>query len=351
MNIISLFSGCGGLDKGFENSGFNVIWANDNAPSVWETYQTNFPNITLEKKSLAKIDSSAIPNEFIGVIGGPPCQSWSNAGSGRGFKDKRGALFLDYIRVINDKNPLFFVAENVEGLMAKRNIDAFNKIKELLETSGNFGYNLSIETLNSADFEVPQNRKRVFFVGYRNDLNLKFKFPSSIKNHVTVENYIKDLENFAIAAQEGNRSNFNKCSVPNHEYWTGGYSYIFMSRNRVLSWDEPSYTLQASGRQTPIHPSAPKMVKVEKDIMKFVDGKEHLYRRLSIRECARIQTFPDSFKFKYETLNAGYKMIGNSVPVKLAYHISSIIHQDMQNLFFNQSLKNVQAEFQRVVGL
>ena len=103
-----------------------------------------------------------------------------------------------------------------------------------------------------------------------------------------------------------------------------------MSRNRVRSWDEPSFTIQAGGRHAPIHPNAPKMTKVGKDKFVFKRGKESTYRRLSVRECARIQTFPDNFKFVYKDLNDGYKMIGNAVPVNLAFHIAKAIAKDIK---------------------
>ena len=105
----------------------------------------------------------------------------------------------------------------------------------------------------------------------------------------------------------------------------GGFSTIYMSRNRVRSWDEQSFTIQAGGRHAPIHPQAPKMLFVEKNKRIFVPGKEELYRRLSVRECARIQTFPDNFKFYYEDIADGYKMVGNAVPVMLAYHVANSI--------------------------
>ena len=330
MNIISLFSGCGGMDLGFHKAGFDTIWANDNASSVWETYEKNFPNCVFDKRSLTVINGDDIPNNIVGVIGGPPCQSWSSAGNRKGFEDSRGKLFNDFIRIIEEKQPLFFVAENVQGLLSKRNKDALEKIKESLSSAGN-GYNLTVELVNAADYGVPQNRKRVFFVGYRKDTNLEFKFPKPLNRKKTVRDAIWDLRNSALpGTKTGNVSNGDKCKFPNHEYWVGGYSYIFMSRNRVLSWDLQSYTAQASGRQTSIHPNAPKMEKVKKDVMKFVSGKEHLYRRLSVRECARIQTFPDNFIFHYNTnINSGYKMIGNAVPVDLAAEIGNVIYNDL----------------------
>ena len=118
--------------------------------------------------------------------------------------------------------------------------------------------------------------------------------------------------------------------MPNHEYMTGGFSTIYMSRNRVRGWEEQSFTIQAGGRHAPIHPKAPKMVFVEQNKRIFAPGKEELYRRLSVRECARIQTFPDDFVFKYENIADGYKMIGNAVPVNLAHAVAEAIKQALK---------------------
>lgn len=118
----------------------------------------------------------------------------------------------------------------------------------------------------------------------------------------------------------------------NNEYFTGGYSSIFMSRNRVKSWEEQAFTVQASGRQCQLHPQAPKMIKIETDKFKFVSDKEYLYRRLTVREIARIQGFPDNFQFIYDNVNDGYKMIGNAVPVNLAYEIAIAIKNELEKL-------------------
>ena len=116
----------------------------------------------------------------------------------------------------------------------------------------------------------------------------------------------------------------------------GGFSTIYMSRNRVRSWEEPSFTIQAGGRHAPIHPQAPKMKFISQNKRIFVSGKEHLYRRLSVRECARIQTFPDDFIFKYENIADGYKMVGNAVPVEFARHIAVKIVLDIQDFLVSQ---------------
>ena len=110
---------------------------------------------------------------------------------------------------------------------------------------------------------------------------------------------------------------------------TGGFSTIYMSRNRVRSWDEQSFTIQAGGRHAPIHPQAPKMTFVEKNKREFVKGKEYLYRRLTVRECARIQTFPDNFQFYYTDVADGYKMVGNAVPVRLANVVANAIKNSL----------------------
>ena len=141
---------------------------------------------------------------------------------------------------------------------------------------------------------------------------------------MTLKDAIWDLQNTAVPALEKNKAN-KDLQILNHEYFVGSYSTIFMSRNRVRAWDEPAFTVQASGRQCQLHPQAPKMIKVEKNRQKFVEGKEHLYRRLTVRECARVQGFPDDFEFLYNDVDMGYKMIGNAVPVNLAYAVANQI--------------------------
>lgn len=327
--IISLFSGAGGLDRGFEKAGFNIVWANEYDSSIWETFKYNFPKTYLDNRDIRNIPSVDIP-KCIGIIGGPPCQSWSEAGALRGIKDSRGKLFYEFIRILKDKKPLFFLAENVSGMLAQRHAKALANIKSLFEKSG---YNLSFQLINANDYNVPQDRKRVFFVGYRKDLGLIFNFPKKQKYKPVLRNAIWDLQNTVIAAKEKNYTNGNLCKIPNHEYMTGSFSTIFMSRNRVRNWDEPSFTIQAGGRHAPIHPQAPKMIFIEQNKRSFVKGKEHLYRRLSVRECARIQTFPDNFIFKYSNIADGYKMVGNAVPVNMAYVLANKIMQDLKTYY------------------
>ena len=324
MNIISLFSGCGGLDLGFEKAGFNVVVANEFDKNIWETFKVNHPNTKLIEGDIRNIKEEDLPDNVDGIIGGPPCQSWSEAGSLKGIDDDRGKLFYEYIRILKNKQPKFFLAENVSGMLADRHSEAVNNILQMFKECG---YNVSLTLVNAKNYGVAQERKRVFYIGFRSDLNIDFVFPKGSteddNKKITLRDIIWDLKDSAVPALEKNQHNPN--AINNNEYFTGSYSPIFMSRNRVKNWDEQAFTVQASGRQCQLHPQAPKMVKVDKNDCRFVKGKEHLYRRMTIREIARIQGFPDSFKFIYQNTNDAYKMIGNAVPVNLAYEVACAI--------------------------
>lgn len=333
FNIISLFSGCGGLDLGFKKAGFTIPVANEFDKTIFETFKINHPNTHLIEGDIRKITYDEI-NRFIsgdvdGIIGGPPCQSWSEAGSLRGIDDTRGQLFYDYIRILKEFKPKFFLAENVKGMLFNRHNEA---VKNILSMFEELGYDVSLTLVNAKDYGVAEERKRVFYIGFRKDLNIDFRFPkgSTVDDNkkITLRDVISDLQESAVPALEKNYH--NPMSINNNEYFVGSYSPIFMSRNRVKNWDEQAYTVQASGRQCQLHPQAPKMVKYGKNDYRFVYGKEDLYRRMTIREIARIQGFPDDFKFIYQNTNNAYKMIGNAVPVNLAYEIAIAIKKFLE---------------------
>ena len=324
MKIISLFSGCGGLDLGFEKAGFDIPVANEFDKNIWKTFEINHPQTKLLKEDIRYLDTKAFPSDIDGIIGGPPCQSWSEAGSLKGIEDDRGKLFYEYIRILKSVQPKFFLAENVSGMLADRHSEAVKNILKMFEECG---YDVSLTLVNAKDYGVAQERKRVFYIGFRKDLNIKFDFPKGSteddNKKITLRDIIWDLKDTAVPAGEKNQHNPN--AINNNEYFIGSYSPIFMSRNRVKGWDEQAFTVQASGRQCQIHPQAPKMIKVDKNDCRFVEGKENLYRRMTIREVARVQGFPDDFKFVYSNTNDAYKMIGNAVPVNLAYEVACAI--------------------------
>ncbi|MBO5303203.1 MAG: DNA cytosine methyltransferase [Lachnospiraceae bacterium] len=329
MKVISLFSGCGGLDLGFEKAGFEIPIANECDKTIWETFKINHRNTKLIEGDIRNISERDFPKDVDGIIGGPPCQSWSEAGSLRGIEDQRGQLFFDYIRILREVKPRFFLAENVSGMLANRHSEAVKNILQMFEESG---YNVSLTMVNAKDFGVAEERKRVFYIGFRKDLNIKFSFPKGSteddEKKITLRDVIWDLQDSAVPALDKNYH--NPQAINNNEYFIGAYSPIFMSRNRVKSWDEQAYTVQASGRQCQIHPQAPKMIKVATNDCRFVEGKEDLYRRMTVREIARVQGFPDDFKFIYDKVDIAYKMIGNAVPVNLAYEIAIAIKEALE---------------------
>lgn len=333
MNVISLFSGCGGLDLGFERAGFHIPVANEFDPTIYETFKINHPKTHLIEGDIRQVTKEDIApyidGEVDGIIGGPPCQSWSEAGALRGIEDARGKLFYDYIRLLKEFAPKFFLAENVSGMLANRHSEAVQNILHMFEEAG---YDVSLTLVNAKNYGVAEERKRVFYIGFRKDLNIQFVFPKGSTEEedakLTLRDIIWDLQDTAVPA--GPKNHHNPEAVNNNEYFTGAFSPIFMSRNRVKGWDEQAFTVQASGRQCQLHPQAPKMQKFGKDDCRFVEGSEHLYRRMTIREIARIQGFPDDFQFLYKETNNAYKMIGNAVPVNLAYEIATAIKLFLQ---------------------
>ena len=208
MNVISLFSGCGGLDLGFERAGFNISVANEYDKTIWETFKINHPNTKLIEGDIRNITEEDFPDNIDGIIGGPPCQSWSEAGALRGIEDARGQLFYEYIRILKDKQPKFFLAENVSGMLANRHSEA---VKNILNMFDECGYNVSLTLVNAKDYGVAQERKRVFYIGFRKDLNIKFKFPiGSTKDDdkkITLKDIIWDLQLTAVPALERNKHN------------------------------------------------------------------------------------------------------------------------------------------------
>jgi len=324
MEIASFFSGAGGLDLGFTNAGFRLVFANDNWKGCQKTFEENH-KVVLDTRPIAEITHEEIP-EVVGFVGGPPCQSWSIAGAMRGSSDPRGQSFFDYISLVKNKKPLFFLAENVAGIVSKSHVKEFEKILDQFRDE----YDVEWKLLNTRDFGVPQDRKRVIVIGYRKDLNKKFNFDNlSNSKIITLREAIGDLPENVVLVKK-NRANDN-LNIPNHEHMDAGFSSQFLSRNRRRSWEEPSFTIQAQVRQAPIHPSSDEMIKKGPDEWVFKGGESAKHRRFSVRECARIQTFPDEFVFHYKFVSDGYKMIGNAVPVKFAEVLANQIKEDLKD--------------------
>lgn len=325
FKLISLFSGCGGLDLGFLKAGFNIIWANEYDKSIWETYRHNHPDTFLDTRDIRTVPFNEIP-DCDGIIGGPPCQAWSEGGKMLGLKDERGAVFYEYIKIVAAKKPLFFCLENVAGILDPSHKKALDGFISMFNCAG---YKLSVALLNAVDYKIPQDRKRVFIIGMRDDINITYQFPPIISRQtITLQQAIGDINEIPTPYLSHNIVEININRL-NHDYYCGAYDNKFMARNRVRTWTEPSFTIQALAKNAPIHPQAPKMHFVNSNKRTFEKGKEHLYRHLSIRECARIQTFPDSFRFIYSDIQSGYRMVGNAVPPRLAFYLATSVKQQL----------------------
>lgn len=366
FNLLSLFCGAGGLDLGVELAGlaavigeeqaleafrdkdyynairhesvFHKIYANDNFKEALETSENNFPASTFfHNKDIRKIHH--FPQSDI-VLGGFPCPGYSEAGP-RLIDDKRNFLYLHYIRCLIQSRPKIFIAENVKGMMTLGKGEVF---RQIIQDFAAAGYRIYHKLVNARDYGVPQIRQRVFLVGVREDVDFVYDFPEPTHGQT---NLLAEGENNLLPFVTLEEAIGDLRDNPG-PYFTGSYSTIFMSRNRKKRWDEQSFTIQASGRQAPIHPDGLPMQKVGKDEWIFPDGEEN-NRRLSVKEIQRIQTFPDWWEFSGGNstslsvrIDRQYKQIGNAVPVMLAYAIAKPIAQWAVQHLQEQGL-NVQA--------
>ena len=391
LKVVGLFSGCGGLDLGFIQAGFDVIWANDFNADAVKTYQKNIGNHII-CGDITKIKSSEIPDNFDVLLGGFPCQGFSIANSKRNMDDKRNFLYLEMLRIIKDKKPKFFVAENVKGLLS---MEKGRIIEMIVSDFKKIGYKVDYKVLKASDYGVPQNRERVVIIGNRLGLTNPFpKITHGEKNEklspfVTVKEVVSHLSNkrisinpikvnkklifnhiartnvqdefwgrkhpvnqhdicdylrywrdksgwstkkvdehFGYAHTAGHwfRKDNNSGSIPNPKDWWELKKILkfdnkydkavtelvlkpitFEQSLRINNWDKPSDTITATGPE--IHPNRE--------------------RRMSVRECAIIQSFPDDFIFE-GSMASMYQQIGNAVPVLLANKIAKEIKSSLK---------------------
>jgi DNA (cytosine-5)-methyltransferase 1 len=321
--VIDLFCGAGGLSLGFDKAGFKVIWANDNNKWACETYAARFGKGAVQCCNIE--DVKEFPKADV-VVGGYPCQGFSLAGN-RLVTDPRNTLYLEFAKCIKDVRPKFFVAENVPGLLTLKNGEIIEAmVKEFGKINGGYNVKYTHKPLNAMDYGVPQERKRVFIVGVRKDIDFEFDFPEpthgpGLEPHVTLKKAIGHMP----APKDG-------------EVYDAGYSSIYMSRNRKKSWDDVSFTIQAGARHAPQHPEGEPMKKVRwsethpEEDLNYKDSKEKHHwlfqgsknRRLSYKECAAVQSFPEEFEFKGPLIEK-YAQIGNAVPPRLAEAVASEI--------------------------
>lgn len=316
MSVVSLFAGAGGLDVGIEMAGLRVIWANELDKDACDTYIANHPHVYVERGDIGNVKT--FPKADV-VVGGYPCQGFSLAGN-RLITDERNYLYKHFVRALKDVRPKFFIAENVKGMLT---LGGGKIIEAMVEAYKEEGYRVKYQLVNAKNYGVPQDRERVFIVGVREDIAFEYDFPFpthgdglGLKPYVTLRDSIGHLKPSEIG-----------------EYDQSGFSSRYLSRNRKRSWDEVSYTIQASGRQAPMHPSGDPMINVDRDKWILPDTSEH--RKLSWVECALIQTFPPNYVWK-GNLSSRYKQIGNAVPCLLAKAIAKPIADYLRNYYEEQ---------------
>ncbi len=319
-NVIELFAGAGGLALGLENAGFKSLGLVEIDKFACETLRKNRENWNVVEEDIVNVSKEGIRRylnsnlEIDLVSGGYPCQAFSYAGKKLGLEDTRGTLFYNFSEIIKEVKPKVFLAENVKGLMTH---DEGRTFKTMLDVFEELGYKVSYEILNSKNYQVAQKRERIVIIGVRKDLvkkyQLEYKFPKPFENILTLRDILKDVPSSIGAKYPEKKKNVLDLVPPGgcwrdlpeeiardymgKSYYSGG-GRTGMARR--LSWDEQSLTLTCSPAQKQTERCHPDET-----------------RPFTVREYARIQSFPDNWEF-CGSMNQQYKQIGNAVPVNLA---------------------------------
>ena len=327
-NIIDLFCGCGGLSKGFEMAGFNTVLAIDFWKDAVETFNNNHKNKVAICDDVSKISNDFLDdftkkNKITGIVGGPPCQGYSTVGK-RDINDDRNYLYLQYCRIVEKVKPEFFVLENVKGLLTLNN----GKFKEdIVERFTKLGYIVDYKILNSADYGVPQNRNRVFFVGIKNK---KFKFPKEKLKKVTTYEAISDLtsyeDKYTTSAQTSYQKNMrgNNKQLKNNEFTVHTEKTIDViskipDGGKITDLPKEFWEIRKYNKAFQRMNSKLQANTIDTGHRNYFHYSEN--RIPTVRESARIQSFPDNFIF-YGSRTSQYKQVGNAVPPLLANAIA-----------------------------
>nr|WP_236613323.1 DNA cytosine methyltransferase [Chrysiogenes arsenatis] len=332
FSSIELFAGAGGMALGFENAGFTHSLLVEIDKTAVSTLHHNRPIWPTVHADVSKVDFKSLQADV--VAGGFPCQAFSYAGHRLGFEDTRGTLFFEFARCIAETTPRIVVGENVRGLL---NHDNGNTLQTMLQVLDELGYDTVHRVLRAQYLDVAQKRERLVIIGLRRDFESDFFLPKA-------KNYIVPLRAALHQVPESNGAQYTEKKrkvmeqVPEGGYWRDlpdtvqreymGASYFHTGGKtgmaRRLSWSEPSLTLTCNPAQKQTercHPSET--------------------RPLSVREYARIQSFPDEWHFAGST-NAQYKQIGNAVPVNLAYHVGCCVRGMLEGSFDAETMERVE---------
>ncbi len=326
MRAASLFSGCGGLDLGAADGGCEIVFASDIDAEAEAAHRSLLPEADFEAAPVGDIRS--LPKVDL-LLGGYPCQAFSDGGLRRPEEDPRSTLFREFVRLLGTASPKYFVVENVPGLARLRGGRLLREQLEALSAAGPRGYHVSWKLLKAEEFGVPQRRRRIVGVGVRRDLGLYYAFPELTHGD---GHTLLPLQSGGEAVRDlplWPKGEFYEHAVPEHNF-----SWYFMSRNRKARWEDPARTVLASWRHVSLHPASPAMEFVERDprdknrqTWRFADEHDHLGvadtrpvldrpRRLSARECARLQGLPDHLRLA-DDIRVAFRHVGNAVPPRL----------------------------------
>jgi len=303
LKVVSLFAGAGGMDLGFINADHDIIWANDNYADAIETYKMNIgEHIVCE--DIKKIPSEKIPDCDI-IIGGFPCQGFSVANPKRSTKDSRNKLYLEMLRIVKEKQPKFFLAENVKGILSLAKGKAMNLIVSDFQEAG---YKVKYCQLNAADYGVPQKRERVFILGTRKDVTVSIEFPPPPTHAEPGSKRLDGLKPWVSIGEvlQGIPEPADAPDLPNHTCSKYKLRFNNYLGHRYVEPTKPAPTITARGDMRGgvviiHHPSN--------------------QRRMTARELASVQSFPLDFVFSGSRTSA-YRQIANAVPPLLAFNIA-----------------------------
>lgn len=317
LKVASLFCGCGGTDVGllgdfdflgkhYESNGMEIVYANDIDDNACNIFKENF-EITPDNRDIREVKSEEIP-EFDILTGGFPCQSFSIIAQNPkrlGVKDERGKLFFEMCRILRERQPKCFIAENVKGILTANKKSAFPLILKEFEESG---YDVQYRILNSANYGVPQKRERVIIVGFRKDLNIDFSFPD-------VE--IADENNFAPLKKVIEKKVDEKYFFSERAVAGMMKKRESMNKGRAQDINKPCNTVGAHLAKVSLNSTDPVLM----------EGKR--YRRFTPREVARIQSFPDNFEL-VGSETAQYRALGNAIPPVMFWYVAKAVSEELQ---------------------
>ena len=329
-SYIDLFCGAGGLSFGFDKAGFENIFSVEINPEFAKTYKKNFPSHKLLVEDIRDISNDTV-KELVGgreidiIIGGPPCQGFSIAGNiGRTFiDDERNRLFKEFVRFVSEVNPKMFIMENVAAMATHLKGKTIKAIVDAFEHAG-MGYKVKWEVLNTVNYEIAQERRRIVVVGVRSDLDTEFSYPTHSTVIKTIKEVIGDLPPLA----SGEQSNIpNHVAMSHSKQMLEKMSYIKDGGDR---YDIPEELRPKSGdvRKYIRYDSTRPSVCVTGDMRKIFHYEQN--RALTCRELARIQSFPDSFVFEGKSIQI-QQQIGNAVPPKLANFLAEQAKETLDN--------------------